>query len=144
MFATSCTDRAQKESNSQIHHDNITAVKRGADRLINLVSTVALIAFSCFVVYNAGPIGPWLWVPSAFIGAIYYDHVKSRITDLFFNKLSWMWLIPTNGILYGLFWPQTIILQAIITGLDMGSRWSIYGQEWFQRTASSNFLCFRV
>jgi hypothetical protein len=118
----------------------IKPVPRKYDRLKNIVTAIALVAFNCFVFYNGGP---FFWTVSFFVGVFVYDHVKRRITDVF-NQMSWMWIIPTTGILYGLSWPATITMQAILSGLDMGSRWSYAARGLLEENGGKIFLCFRV
>lgn len=121
-------------------NENIQPVGGKYDRLKNIVSAVALVTFNCFTFYNGGP---FFWTVSFIVGIFVYDHVKKRITDVF-NQMSWMWIIPTTGILYGLSWPATITMQAIISGLDMGSRWSYAARGLLEENGGKLFLCFRV
>lgn len=92
--------------------------------LVRAVHVLALITFNCFTFYNGGP---WFWTVGFFAGVFAYDLVKNRITDVF-ARMHWMWILPTTGALYALSWPATITMQAILTGLDMGSRWSFAAQ----------------
>jgi len=131
----------EKISQAQHHVDvNSKPMKGKYDRLKNIVSMVALIIFNYFTFKNGGP---YFWTVSFIVGAIAYDLVKSRITDLF-NRMSWMWIIPTTSILYGISWPATITMQAILTGLDMGARWSYAATGLLKENGGKIFLCFRV
>lgn len=135
------TSPTEKTSNNRSNLDaNLKPARGKFDRLKNIVIAVALVTFNCFVFYNGGP---FLWTVSFYVGVFLYDHVKKRVTDVF-NQMSWMWIIPTAGILYGLSWPATITMQAILSGLDMGSRWSYAARGLLEEKGGKIFFCFRV
>ena len=109
------------------------------DRLINIVSMVALsilyaVAFWC---------SPYLFTISFFVGIFYSAEVKERIS-MIFNQMAWKWIIPTTGLLYWFALPATLTMQAVLAGLDMGSRWSIAARGLLVENGSRIILCFRV
>jgi hypothetical protein len=85
----------------------------------NIANKVALVIFNAFSFWGS----PFVYTMSFFVGVFAYDVVRERITKRF-EGISWRWLIPTATLFYALAWPATLTAQAILIGLDAGSRWS--------------------
>jgi hypothetical protein len=81
-----------------------------------VVSRVALIAFNLFAFW----ISPTCWTIGFFVGFIFSQETKERITDLF-KSLSWKFIIPASGLLYWLSLPTMLVMQAALAGADFGS-----------------------